>query len=138
MIGGLHEEESKGKQQQYSGGSGATQGAINAPSPPRRRTENNNYENLQQPAGKLHSEREVGYRSNYSQRGSGRGSKFRGYSQVYQRKPFKDDPLTGVSQSKPIILESPPKGEEQKRELEIIHEDPSAVDESAILQHPLD
>ena len=98
-------------------------------------------DNFEQPAGKLHSEREVGYRSNYSQRGNGRGTKFRGYSQVYQRKPFKDDPLTGVSQPKPIKLESPPKAEEQQQkrgELEIIHEDPSAVDESSILQNPLD
>jgi len=48
--------------------------------------------------------------------------------------------LTGVSQPKPIKLESPPKAEEQQKrgELEIIHEDPSAVDESSILQNPLD
>lgn len=46
--------------------------------------------------------------------------------------------MTGFSQPKPIQLESPPRGEEHKKELEIIHEDPSAVDESAIMQNPLD
>ena len=60
---GLHEEENKAKHS-----SGSAQGAINAPSPPRRRTgpENNSYYESLQPAGKLHSEREVGYRSSYS------------------------------------------------------------------------
>ena len=46
---------------------------------------------------------------------------------------------SAVSQPKPIKLDSPPKDEEQKKELEVIHEDPLAVDESAILQsNPLD
>jgi hypothetical protein len=99
-----------------------------------------NLESLQPPKGKFPSEREVGYRSGYP-RGGSRGAKFRGYSQsdargpaVYQKKSFKDD---DTSHLRPIKLSPHIKDEDlQPPPLEIIHEDPNAVDESAILHHP--
>lgn len=89
-------------------------------------------EPLQPAPGKLQAEREVGYRSSFSQRGGNNArGKFRGHSQVYQRKPYKDEPLT-AQHPKPIKLESPPK--DDARQLEVIYEDPSAVDDSAMVE----
>jgi len=52
---------------------------------------------------------------------------------VYQKKTFKEE--SDFAQVKPIRLGTPSRLEEQHPpSLEIIHEDPNAVDESAIIQ----